>query len=68
MWAYPTFIAPMFNKFTPLDNEELKGGITDMFQRAEFSVKDIFVMDASKRSSHGNAYFTGFGKNKECLL
>ena len=68
MWAYPTFIAPMFNKFTPLDNEELKGGITDMFQRAEFSVKDIFVMDASKRSSHGNAYFTGFGKNKRIVF
>ena len=55
-------------KFTPLDNEELKGGITDMFQRAEFSVKDIFVMDASKRSSHGNAYFTGFGKNKRIVF
>ena len=68
IWIYPTWIAPLFNKFTPLDSEELSKGINTLVQNAGFEAKEIFVMDASKRSSHGNAYFTGFGKNKRVVF
>jgi STE24 endopeptidase len=68
VWLYPTVIAPLFNKFKPLDGEELKSGIENLVHRAGFNAKEVFVMDASKRSSHGNAYFTGFGKNKRVVF
>lgn len=68
VWLYPTLIAPLFNKFKPLEGEELKHGIENLVTRAGFNAKEVFVMDASKRSSHGNAYFTGFGKNKRVVF
>ena len=66
--VYPTWIAPMFNKFTPLDNAELKGRIERLLQKCGFQSSGLFVMDGSLRSSHGNAYFTGFGKNKRVVF
>lgn len=68
VWLYPTVIAPLFNKFHPLEGEELKTGIEKLVQNAGFHAKEVFVMDASKRSSHGNAYFTGLGKNKRVVF
>ena len=68
VWLYPTVIAPLFNKFKPLEGEDLKQGIENLVTRAGFNAKEVFVMDASKRSSHGNAYFTGFGKNKRVVF
>ena len=68
VWIYPTVIAPLFNKFHPLEGAELKTGIENLVQSAGFNAKEVFVMDASKRSSHGNAYFTGFGKNKRVVF
>lgn len=68
MWAYPTFIAPLFNKFKVLEAGETKEKIESLLNRAEFKSNGLFVMDASKRSSHGNAYFTGFGKNKRIVF
>ena len=67
-WIFPTFIAPLFNKFMPLDNTELKKRITALMDRCGFASNGIFVMDGSKRSSHGNAYFTGLGKNKRIVF
>jgi STE24 endopeptidase len=67
-WAYPTFIAPLFNRFTLLDNEDLKTRIEGLLERCGFSSKGIFVMDGSRRSGHGNAYFTGFGNNKRIVF
>jgi STE24 endopeptidase len=61
-------IAPMFNKFTPLQNEELKDRVTQLVERAGFHSEGVFVMDASKRSGHGNAYFTGIGKHKRIVF
>ncbi|HRI92360.1 MAG TPA: M48 family metallopeptidase, partial [Accumulibacter sp.] len=61
---YPTWIAPLFNKFVALDDGELKARIEALLSRCGFSSSGLFVMDGSKRSSHGNAYFTGFGKSK----
>tara|TARA_B110000967_G_scaffold208610_1_gene261402 strand:+ start:6598 stop:7842 length:1245 start_codon:yes stop_codon:yes gene_type:complete len=68
MWIYPSYIAPIFNKFNPLENENLKDRITDLLERTGFGSDGIFVMDGSKRSSHGNAYFTGIGKNKRIVF
>ncbi|MGK0367103.1 MAG: STE24 endopeptidase [Thermoproteota archaeon] len=68
MWAYPTFIAPLFNKFKEIDNEEIKERIIKLAKKVDFSHNGIYVMDASKRSGHGNAYFTGFGKNKRIVF
>lgn len=67
-WIFPTFIAPLFNKFMPLENEELRERITALMNRCGFASNGIFVMDGSKRSSHGNAYFTGLGKNKRIVF
>jgi len=67
-WAYPTFVAPLFNKFTPLDNIALIKRIESLLERCGFSSKGIFVMDGSRRSGHGNAYFTGFGNNKRIVF
>ncbi len=67
-WIYPTIIAPLFNKFTPLEDEQLRLRIQQLLDRCGFTSKGIFVMDGSKRSSHGNAYFTGLGKNKRIVF
>jgi len=68
MWAYPAFIAPLFNKFRPLENQSLKQRIEDLLDRNGFTSKGIFVMDGSTRSTHGNAYFTGLGANKRIVF
>ncbi|HEU4850573.1 MAG TPA: M48 family metallopeptidase [Telluria sp.] len=68
MVLYPTVIAPMFNKFTPLQDESLKQRIEGLMQRVGFASKGLFVMDGSKRSAHGNAYFSGFGANKRIVF
>lgn len=67
-WAYPAFIAPMFNKFTPLDNEELKTKIETLLSKNGFKSQGVYVMDGSLRSTHGNAYFAGFGNNKRIVF
>jgi len=66
--VYPTFIAPLFNKFSPLDNDSLKKRIENLLARCGFRAQGLYVMDGSKRSSHGNAYFTGFGKSKRIVF
>ena len=66
--AYPTLIAPLFNKFTPLADEALKARIERLLVKCGFRSKGLFVMDGSKRSSHGNAYFTGFGAAKRIVF
>jgi STE24 endopeptidase len=67
-WAYPTFIAPLFNKFEPLHDGELRSRLSSLLQRCDFRDNGMFVMDGSRRSSHGNAYFTGFGRNKRIVF
>jgi STE24 endopeptidase len=67
-WAYPAFIAPLFNKFTALTDEALKQRTEALMQRCGFSSNGIFVMDGSRRSVHGNAYFTGVGRNKRIVF
>ena len=66
--VYPTFIAPLFNKFQPLEDETLKARVTALMQRCGFAAKGLFVMDGSKRSAHANAYFTGFGAAKRVVF
>jgi len=68
MWAYPKFIAPVFNKFKPLEEGEVLDRLTSLLKRTGFNSDGVFVMDGSKRSSHGNAYFTGFGKTKRIVF
>lgn len=68
IWLFPTFIAPLFNKFTPLDNPEIARRIEALMQRCGFSVQGLFIMDGSKRSAHGNAYFTGFGNARRIVF
>ena len=65
---YPKFIAPLFNKFSPLEEGELKEKLSVLLQKTGFVSDGIFIMDASKRSGHSNAYFTGFGKSKRIVL
>ncbi len=65
---YPTFIAPLFNKFSPLQDQALAGRIEALLARCGFRASGLFVMDGSKRSSHGNAYFTGFGAAKRIVF
>jgi len=67
-WAYPTLIAPLFNKFTPLSDETLKQRTEALLQRCGFSSRGVFVMDGSRRSVHGNAYFTGVGRSKRIVF
>ena len=67
-WAYPQFIAPLFNQFTALEDGEVAERITALLTRTGFNSNGVFVMDGSKRSAHGNAYFTGFGKNKRIVF
>jgi STE24 endopeptidase len=66
--VYPTLIAPLFNKFKPLEDETLKARVTELMRRCGFAAKGLFVMDGSKRSAHGNAYFTGFGAAKRVVF
>ena len=68
LFIYPTWIAPLFNKFTPLDDAPLKARIEALLQRCGFATSGLFVMDGSRRSNHGNAYFTGFGKTKRIVF
>jgi STE24 endopeptidase len=65
---YPTFIAPLFNKFAALEDETIKARVTALMQRCGFAAKGFFVMDGSKRSAHANAYFTGFGASKRVVF
>lgn len=68
MLIYPTFIAPLFNNFAPLDDAGLKARVTALMQRCGFAAKGLFVMDGSRRSAHANAYFTGFGASKRVVF
>ncbi|GJI98852.1 M48 family metallopeptidase [Duganella vulcania] len=68
MVLFPTVIAPLFNKFTPLEDQSLKARIEGLMSRVGFASKGLFVMDGSKRSAHGNAYFSGFGANKRIVF
>ena len=68
LFVYPTWIAPLFNKFAPLEDTTLRVRIENLLSRCGFTSKGIFVMDGSKRSSHGNAYFTGLGENKRIVF
>ncbi len=67
-WLFPTVIAPLFNKFTPLDDGPLKDRIQQLLERCGFNSQGIFIMDGSRRSGHGNAYFTGIGNNKRIVF
>ncbi len=64
----PTVIAPLFNKFSPMQNAEIKDRVEKLLARCGFKVKGLMVMDGSRRSAHGNAYFTGFGKSKRIVF
>ena len=68
LFIYPTWIAPLFNKFAPLEDAAMKTRIEALLTRCGFATSGLFVMDGSKRSSHGNAYFTGFGKTKRIVF
>jgi len=67
-WLFPTVIAPLFNKFTPMEDGSLKRRIQGLLARCGFNSQGIFIMDGSKRSGHGNAYFTGLGNNKRIVF
>lgn len=67
-WLFPTVIAPLFNKFTPMEDGPLKDRIQGLLQRCGFNSQGIFIMDGSRRSGHGNAYFTGLGNNKRIVF
>ncbi|HEY5995082.1 MAG TPA: M48 family metallopeptidase, partial [Gallionellaceae bacterium] len=67
-FIYPSFIAPIFNKFAPMQDEALKARIEALLQKCGFTASGLFVMDGSRRSTHGNAYFTGFGKTKRIVF
>ncbi len=68
MVLYPTLIAPLFNKFEPLTDTALKERVERLMARCGFSAKGLFVMDGSRRSAHGNAYFSGFGPAKRVVF
>ena len=68
LWLFPTFIAPLFNKFKPLEDSPLKERIENLLKRCDFTSQGLFIMDGSKRSAHGNAYFTGMGKAKRIVF
>ncbi len=67
-WAWPAFIAPLFNRFAPLGDAELKARIESLLARCGFASKGVFVVDSSRRTAHGNAYFTGVGRNKRIVF
>ncbi|SDG93416.1 M48 family metallopeptidase [Nitrosomonas sp. Nm132] len=66
--VYPTWIAPLFNKFSPLEDASLRTRIEQLLHKCGFKSSGLFVMDGSRRSNHGNAYFTGFGKTKRIVF
>ncbi|WP_254862304.1 M48 family metallopeptidase [Halovivax gelatinilyticus] len=66
--VYPRVIAPLFNDFEPVEEGALRDGVERVFDRAGFTCDDVYVMDASRRSGHSNAYFTGFGRTKRVVL
>jgi STE24 endopeptidase len=68
LWLLPTIIAPMFNRYTPLDDPEISERIGALARRCGFALGGLYVMDGSKRSAHGNAYFTGFGKSRRIVF
>ncbi len=67
-WAWPAFIAPLFNRFSPLADPALKSRIEALLERCGFASRGVFVVDSSRRSSHGNAYFTGIGRHKRIVF
>ena len=67
-FIYPTWLAPLFNKFSQIEDGALKDGIFDLAKKVNFTASGIFIMDASKRTSHGNAYFTGVFSKKQIVL
>lgn len=67
-WAWPAFLSPLFNKFSPLEDAQLKQRTEALLERCGFAAKGVFVMDGSRRSAHGNAYFTGMGRNKRIVF
>jgi STE24 endopeptidase len=67
-WAWPRLIAPLFNKFSPLEDEALRARIEALLARCDFRAKAVYVMDGSRRSAHGNAYFTGLGRAKRIVF
>jgi len=67
-WAWPAFIAPLFNRFSPLTDQALKARIEALLARCGFTSRGVFVVDSSRRSSHGNAYFTGIGRHKRIVF
>lgn len=67
-WAWPAFIAPLFNKFSPLQDASLKERIEALLARCGFRSSGVFVIDGSRRSAHGNAYFTGIGRHKRIVF
>lgn len=67
-WAYPAIIAPLFNRFTPLSDAALKARIETLLSRCGFASKGVFVVDSSRRTAHGNAYFTGVGRSKRIVF
>ncbi|MDX8408603.1 MAG: M48 family metallopeptidase [Mariprofundales bacterium] len=68
LWLYPAIIAPLFNKFSPLEEGDLKQRIEALLARCDFANGGLFVMDGSRRSAHGNAYFTGFGRSRRIVF
>jgi STE24 endopeptidase len=68
IWAWPVLIAPMFNRFSPLQDPALAARIEALLERCGFRSKGVFVVDGSRRSTHGNAYFTGIGRNKRIVF
>ncbi len=68
VWLYPTLIAPLFNRFSPLKDGDLKSRIETLLSRCGFESRGLYVMDGSRRSTHGNAYFTGFGRSRRIVF
>ena len=68
VWAYPAVIAPLFNRFTPLEDPAVRERIDGLLERTGFAAKGLYVMDGSRRSSHGNAFFAGFGRNRRIVF
>ena len=68
MWVYPTLLAPLFNRFTPLDAGAVRERVESLLDRCGFASRGVFVMDGSRRSAHGNAYFTGLGRAKRIVF
>ncbi len=67
-WAWPRFIAPLFNRFRELEADALRDGVESLARRCGFEPRGVHVMDGSRRSTHGNAYFTGLGRNKRIVF